>query len=125
MFPYRRTGLHNFYSLYSYSIVNSPMFLSWLFVFENRLSGRNYSQTEFDNTMSTINLNCNSLLQKSNRTTERPIVMVTKYNPAAKNKLLKHWKLFQQHYHFVNLFKNKPILAFKHIKDLHKSLDNK
>ena len=50
--------------------------------------------------------------------------MVTNYNPNAKQlkrMLLKHWKLIQQNEHCANLFKNKPILAFKRNKNLPKN----
>ena len=90
--------------------------------FKDRLMNRNYKEQEIEEIIENIiNKNRTELLRQSNKSKEKPLVMITKYNPAVKHlkrKLLKHWKLILKNEDCKDLFKNKPIIAYKRNKNL-------
>ena len=107
---------------------NKTELLKQVEAFKKRLIARNYSEEEINHIIeNTINLDRRNLLHKSTKTKEKPLVMITKYNPASKqlrSKIKKHWKLIQQNEQCAKLFKKKPILAFKRNKNLQEKLSN-
>ena len=90
--------------------------------FKNRLINRNYKEQEIQEVIENIiNKNRNELLKRSKVDKEKPLAMVTKYNPAVKQlkrKLIKHWKLILMNEDCKDLFNNRPIVAYKRNKNL-------
>ena len=90
--------------------------------FKNRLINRKYNEQEIQQIIDdTINKNRADLLKQTKESKEKPLVMITKYNPAVKQlkrKLLKHWKLILMNEECKDLFKNKPIVAYKRNKNV-------
>ena len=90
--------------------------------FKSRLLKRDYNKSEINEIIeNNRNLNRNKLLEQSVRKRENTLTMVTKYNPAIRKlkiKVLKHWKLLSKDEECANLFKQKPIIAYKRNKNL-------
>ena len=90
--------------------------------FKSRLLKRDYNKSEINEIIeNNRNLNRNKLLEQSVRKRENTLTMVTKYNSAIRKlkiKVLKHWKLLSKDEECANLFKQKPIIAYKRNKNL-------
>ena len=99
--------------------------------FKVSLLKRGYNENEINSSMNDVlkNYKRDHLNQKkkSNSNSDIPLVMVTKYNPAIgniKKKLLKYWHTLSREPELKEIFKDKPIIAYKKHRNLGDLLTN-
>ena len=92
--------------------------------FRERLISRGYSKSEIDSSMSTVlsKQRSNFLMHKENKNNKNiPLVMGTRYNPRLKkikSHILKYWNLLSFDETCREIFREKPIIAYKKHKNL-------
>ena len=91
-------------------------------LFKSRLLNRNYKEDEIDLIIkSTLQMDRKLLLKNSKKHAYKPLVLITKYNPAVKQlkqKLVKHWKFITNDEECANLFTSPPMIAYKRHRNL-------